>query len=135
MLKNKRTSEINAPVNYACIFSHNEKEFIKLNDAAKNIGRVIRKTQTGPLFRISPIVTVSGKLELLKIRLPDKTRPEQGDADFTIDNYAKFKSKHITKTGFRLIEREGYEMIELTDSQFDVRAYFSNPPLDRQLGL
>jgi len=33
-----------------------------------------------------------------------------------------------------IIEREEMEMIELMDPAFDVRAYFSHPPLDEQLG-
>jgi hypothetical protein len=39
----------------------------------------------------------------------------------------------LSKEGFKLIEREDFEMIELMDSEFNVRAYFSNPPLDERL--
>jgi len=134
-LKNKHTDEKHSPVNYACVFSQNDNEFGVLIESAKQMGNVIKETPTGPLFQIQPLDTISGQLRLLKIRQPDKTRPELGDADFTVGNYQKFKKKHISKDFFKLIERENFEMIELMDSGFDVRAYFSNPPLDKQLNI
>ena len=132
-LKNKHTSEKNAPVNYACIFAQSEEQYNNLIMVAKEIGSIIKETPTGPLFHIQPLKTFSGILKLLKIRKPDPTRPELGDADFTVENYLQFKNKCLSKTGFKLILRENFEMIELVDSKFDVRAYFSNPPLDKQL--
>lgn len=101
----------------------------------QNIGNVIKETPTGPLFHITPLNTVAGKLQLLKIRKPDATRPELGDADFTVTNYAEFKKKCLSQRGFKLIVRENFEMIELVDPQFNVRAYFSNPPLNEQLKI
>ncbi|MDD5254284.1 MAG: hypothetical protein PHG05_04275 [Candidatus Nanoarchaeia archaeon] len=134
-LKNKHINHKNAPVNYACIFSQSKEEYDKLLEAARKIGNIIKETPTGLLFQISPLKTVSGFLRLLKIRLPDNTRPELGDADFTISNFPDFKKKYLSKDGFKLIKREDFEMIELMDSEFDVRSYFSNPPLDKQLNL
>ncbi len=134
-LKNKHTSEKNALVNYACIFAQNKEQFNDLLAVAQRIGSVIEETPTGPLYHIQPLKTVSGNLRLLKIRKPDPTRPELGDADFTIENYSEFKKKHLAKTGFKLIPRENFEMIELVDPKFNVRAYFSNPSLDKQLGV
>ena len=134
-LKNKHTSEKNAPVNYACIFAQSKEQYNNLTMVAKEIGSVIKETPTGPLFHIQLLKTVSGNLKLLKIRKPDPTRPELGDADFTVENYPEFKNKCLSKTGFKLIPRENFEMIELVDSKFNVRAYFSNPPLDKQLGI
>lgn len=132
-LKNKHTDEIDAPVNYACVFSQSDDEFMKLKICARQIGKVIEKTPSGPLFHIQPLDTVSGKLKLLKIRKPDKTRPECGDADSTVSDYRAFKNKCISQNHFKLIAREKFEMIELTDSEFNARAYFSHPPLDKQL--
>ena len=43
--------------------------------------------------------------------------------------------ENIGKEGFKLIERPSMEMIELMEDGADVRVYFSNPPLDKQLGL
>lgn len=134
-LKNKHTDEKDANVNYACIFSQSEKEYKELLELAQQIGQVIKDTPTGPIFRIDDLDTVAGKLRLLRIRIPDKTRPERGDSDFTVKGYPLFKEICLQKPNFKLIEREDFEMIELMDSSFNVRVYFSNPPLDQQLGI
>ena len=135
-IKNKHIDNKNTPINYACIFSQNKDEYDDLIQATRKIGNVIEKTPTGLLFQISPLKTVSGALKLLKIRIPDVSRPEQGDADFTVANFHDFKKKYISRNGFKLIKkRQGFEMLELVDPEFDVRAYFSNPPLDVQLGI
>ena len=132
-LKNKYTSEKNAPVNYACIFCQTENQYNELTELAKTIGKIIKQTQTGPIFHIKPLETIAGKLHLLKIRKLDTARTELGDADFTVSDYSEFKKKYLSQKGFKLIERENFEMIELTAPEFDIRAYFSNPPLDKQL--
>ncbi len=134
-LKNKYTAEHNAQINYACIFSQSPEEFEILIKVADKIGKIIKDTPTGPLFDIDPIKTIAGNLRLLKIRNPDKTIHERGDADFTVFNYPDFKNKYLPKDGFRLIKRKDFEMIELVNFDFNVRAYFSNPPLDEQLGI
>jgi hypothetical protein len=87
------------------------------------------------IFHIKPIETVAGKLRLLKIRTPDITRVERGDADFTINEYDKFKRAFLNKKGFKFIQRENFEMIELMDDKYDVRAYFSNPTQEQLLGV
>ena len=134
-LKNKHADEIDAPVNYACIFSQSKEEYANLIDVTQKIGRIVKETPTGPLFHIEPLQTVSGVLKLLKIRIPDPTRPELGDADFTVSNFPEFEKRHLSKMGFKLIKRKNFVMVELKDPEFDVLAYFSNPPLDLQLGI
>ncbi len=134
-LKNKHINNKNTPVNYACIFSQNKEEYNKLLETTQKIGEIIKETPTGPLFQIKSLETVSGILKLLKIRIPDPTRPELGDADFTISNFPEFEKKYLSKNNFKLIQRNNFKMIELMDSNFDVRAYFSNPPLDKQLNI
>ena len=131
-LKNKHTSEKNAPVNYACIFAQSREQYDSLVAVAQKIGGVIEETTTGPLFHIQPLHTVAGDLRLLKIRRPDTTRTELGDADFTVERYSEFKKRYVSRTGFKLVPRENFEMIELVDSRFNVRAYFSSPPLNEQ---
>lgn len=131
-LRNKHTNEIDAPVNYACIFSQNAKEYQDLLEVSRQIGEIIEETPTGPIFKIE-LETSYGLLQLLKIRKFDDFRPELGDADFTVSNYRKFKRKHLNEEGFRLIVREKFEMIELVDKEFDVRVYFSDPTLDKFL--
>lgn len=134
-LKNKHTFEKNAQVNYACIFCQSDEQYDSLAVLAQEIGKVVEETPTGPLFHIQPLNTIAGKLRLLKIRKPDTTRLELGDADFTVSNYPEFKKKYLSQRGFSLIVRKNFEMIELVDPKFNVRAYFSNLPLDKQLGI
>ena len=97
-LKDKHTNETDALVNYACIFCQNEEEFKDFNKLSENIGKIIKQTPTGSLFHIDKLNTVSGELQLLKIRKPEKTRPEKGDVDFTISDYTSFKNKYLSKT-------------------------------------
>jgi hypothetical protein len=134
-LKNKHIDYKNTPVNYACIFSQSKEEYEELLKVVRKIGKVIQETPTGALFHIEPLQTVSGILKLLKIRIPDPTRPERGDADFTIPNFPEFEKKCLSKSNFTIIRKPNFYMIELVDSKFDVRAYFSNPPLDEQLNI
>ena len=134
-LKDKHLDYKNIPVNYACIFAHSEEEYAELNAETFKIGRVLKDTPSGFLFQIKPLKTVAGNLQLLKIRKPDPTRPERGDADFTIVDFETFKNIYLNKPGYKLIQKEGFVMIELFDPKSDVRVYFSNPPLDKQFNL
>ena len=109
--------KIDAPVNWACIFAHDDQEYAMLLKNAEKIGKIIKETPTGMIFHIKPIETVAGKLRLLKIRTPDITRVERGDADFTINEYDKFKRAFLNKKGFKFIQRENFEMIELMDDK------------------
>ncbi|MBU6390495.1 hypothetical protein KGQ31_03015 [Patescibacteria group bacterium] len=129
------TSEVDAPVNYACVFSRNPTEYEELVRAARELGSVAEETKMGPVFLISPIDTDAGRLQLLKIRRYDPNRLERGDADFTLSHYDKFKKEHIGVSGFRLIRRERMEMLELSDPSFNVLAYYSYPTLSEVLGV
>jgi len=126
-LNDTHTNEVNAEVNYACIFSQNLTEFEELLKVTKELGAVVHETKTGPLFLISPLATDAGMLRILKIRLPDPKRKEKGDADFTVNNYNKFKSSVLSKAGFNIIKRTEMEMIELINPCYNVIAYYSNP--------
>ena len=135
-LKNKYTKETEAKVNYACIFCKNEEEFNNYIELLKNSGSIIiRDTYSGPLFKLDGINTVSGRLKLLKIRKYDEKHNDLGDADFTVSDYNVFKKKYINNSNFKLINGNGYEMIELTEDNYDVRCYFSNIPIDIELGI
>jgi hypothetical protein len=134
-LKDRHTDQVNAQVNYVCIFSHTFEEYNDLYKLITKFGEIVQDTTTGPLIKFPPMPTTAGDLQLLKIRMPDVSRKERGDADFTVKNYQEFKNKYINNSGFKLIIRDKFEMIELSDSSFGVLAYFSNPPLDVQLGL
>ena len=136
-LKVRYTNEANAKVNYACIFCQNEDEFEIFRKVLEENGNaVLEETSTGPLFRIKDLDTIAGTLKLLKIRKHDDKHLDMGDADFTVSNYEPFKAECLKNLdNFKLISGDGYEMIELMETGNDVRAYFSNPPLDEELGI
>lgn len=124
-----------APVNYTCIFCQSDDEYSLFLDTAKQMGKVVQETKAGPVFQIEPLATVAGDLRLLKIRKPDPSRPERGDADFTLSNYAEFKRKHINEQGFKLIDKGDFEMIEYKAPNATVLIYFSNPTLAEVLRI
>lgn len=134
-LSSAQTNQGDAPVNYACVFTHSQSEYEDMLALARQLGRVAHETRMGPVFQVSPIPTAAGSLQLLKIRRPDPDRPERGDADFTVSDYPAFKEAYLEKPGFSLIERENMEMIELIDPSFDVRVYYSHPPLGEVLKI
>ncbi len=134
-LKDKYTEQKDIPVNWVCIFSQNERECYEFLNAASKIGKEVKETPTGKIFHIKPIHTIAGDLQLLKIRTPDSTRPEMGDADFTVNDYASFKRKYLNEEKFKLITRHDFEMLELMEDGFDVRVYFSNPTQEELLGI
>ena len=134
-LKDKYTDETDAKVNYACIFSQSDSEYEQLCGLMSELGKVVEDHGSGPLFHIPAIKTVAGDLELVRIRKPDDQHKDWGDADFTVKNYDSFKEKFLDKAGFSLIERKDFEMIELMENEFPVRAYFSNPPIGEVLGV
>jgi hypothetical protein len=124
-------------INYSAIFCENDAEYEELNKEAAQIGDVVEDTPTGPLYKLhKPLQTLAGPLWLLKIRKPDPTRPQRGDADFTLKDYYSFKEKYSKNTEhFKVIDRGNFEMIELKDSKFDVLSYFSNIPLTLQFSI
>ena len=122
-------------VNYACIFCQSEKEENNFLKKAHKLGIIIKETSSGPLFKISPIETIAGELQLLRIRKPDLTRPKRGDANFTVSDYSFFKERYLNKPGFSLILKENFEMVELNEKGNNVRVYVSFPLLDEQLEL
>jgi hypothetical protein len=134
-LKDDHTDQKGIAVGYACVFAHNDSEFESLRAAAEKIGKILKSTVTGPIFQIQPISTAAGRLRVLKIRLPDLTRKERGDADFNLPDYETFKKANLNKPGFKFIPRDNFEMIELMEDGANVRVYFSNPPMEKQLGL
>lgn len=126
-LKNKYVDEKDLIADWICIFSQSDKEYQELTHQANEIGEVIETTATGLIYKI-------GKPKLLKIRMPDATKPELGDVDFITD-YEQFKNKYLDNNKFTLIKREKFEMIELKDPAFNVRVYFSSIPPSKLRGI
>ena len=133
-LKNKYVNE-DIQIDYICIFSQSQDEYSELLKHASSFGKVIDNTSTGPVFKFNSFPsTILGKPKVLKIRIPDKTRSERGDVDFTT-NYEEFKRKYLDNNRFNLIKREKFEMLELRDEKFDVLVYFSSVPPSKILGI
>lgn len=132
-LKDRFTDQANVPVYYACIFCQSNDEYDSFTKKTHKLGHVVEKRPNSLLFKIYPIDTVAGKLELLRIRQPDETKPERGDADFIVKDYPSFKEKYLKEPGFILIPRNGSEMIELYKAGEEVRVYFSAPELIKSL--
>jgi len=133
-LKNEYTDQKSAKVNYAAIFCKDNEEYKNFLKYANKLGKIIKDTPRGPIYLIK-LNTDSGILRLLKIRKPDISRRERGDADFTVDDYHQFKDKYIGQYGFSLIERDDFEMIELKNLNSNVRVYFSHPTQEELLKI
>lgn len=127
----ENTDEKSLPIDYVAIFSRDEQEFENLELLVRSLGREVYKkaAKTGPTFLLNkPLVTPAGQVGLIKVRLPDLTRPQRGAPDFRVKKYDDFKSKYLQKSGnFTLMVRKDFEMIELKG--IDVLVYFPNKPL------
>jgi hypothetical protein len=129
-LKDKYTKEAGATAAWVCIFSQSDDEYQELLTEAEKLGHIIEETPNGPKFLLN--MPIAGTVKILKIRKKDFERPERGDADFTVSDYEAFKKECENKDNFKLIPRNGFEMIELTEPGAAVRVYFSNPPIEEQ---
>lgn len=128
-LKDKYLKGIRAKVEFGDIFSKDEKEYQELAKVIEKIGKEIYLTLTGNIYSLNkPIKTIAGDLYLVKIRKPDINLKLRGDADFDT-NYPKLKSQFQHHSNFELIVREKFEMLRLSDPEFNVMACFSNIPV------
>ncbi len=128
-LKNKFTNVPTAPVEFACIFCQNEEGYKEFTSSIQTLGEIVQNTPSGYTYLLNePIKTVAGPLRLVKIRKPDPKRPERGDADFNTE-YKNFKKTYQENPKFELIKRGTFEMLRLSDPEFDVMACFSSIPM------
>lgn len=134
-LKDTYIAEKNLPIDYICIFSQNDGEYNEFLKHASLIGEVVEETSTGPVFNIvRASIPQAREARVLKIRKPDRLKPQRGDVDFT-SNYQELKEKYFDNDRFKLIKRETFEMLELADKDFDVLVYFSSIPPSTLLGI
>lgn len=134
-LKNKFTNAFTAPVEFACIFCQDREEYEKFTSLIQSLGKIIQNTPNGFTYLLNePIETVAGSLRLVKIRKPDTQRRERGDADFNTD-YKNFKKRYQRDPRFELVQRETFEMLRLSDPEFDVMACFSSVPMSKDLHI
>ncbi len=134
-LKNTYTNELAAPVEFACIFCHSEEEYREFTHVIQTLGKIVERTPSGHTYLLDePIISVAGPLRLVKIRRPDPKMLKRGDADFNT-NYEDFKKRYGSNPKFELAKRPTFEMLRLSDPQFDVMACFSNIPKSKILGI
>jgi len=134
-LKNKYTNALDASVEFACIFCKSDEEYKKFDNLAQTMGRRVQDTPSGYTYLLrKQVITNAGPLRLLKIRKPDPTRTERGDADFNT-SYKEFSNSYKNNSKFELIKRDTFEMLRLSDPEFDVMACFSSTPLSKGLGI
>ncbi len=130
-LKNKYTDEVNAQVEFCDIFSRDNDEYQQLTEVINKIGKIVYTAPTGNIYSLNkPIKTVAGLLSLVKIRKSDDNLHFRGDADFDTD-YPKLKQKYQNNPYFELIVRHKFEMLRLSDPNFDVMTCFSNIPVKK----
>lgn len=128
-LKNKYIDDFDVKVEYCDIFCRDNNEYHNFTSAIIKIGKIVYNTPTGHIYLLKkPFKTIVGKLFLVKIRKPDSKLRFRGDADFDTD-YSKLKQKYQNNPNFELIIREKFEMLRLSDPDFDVMTCFSNIPV------
>ena len=133
-LKNQFTDTSTMPVEFACIFCQNGEEYNKFTNSIEGMGKIVERTPSGFTYLLDEsFKTTAGPLRLVKIRKPD-FRPERGDADFNT-GYKKFKNRYQRDSRFELVKYETFEMLRLSDSDYDVMACFSNIPKSKVLGI
>lgn len=134
-LKNKFTNINDVPIEWLDIFCQNEDEFKQFNEEVAKLAKVVSKTDTGDIYFLDKAIqTESGPLRLIKIRKVDPNRKERGDTDFNT-NYEETKKSLIKNPKVKLIKRKKFEMLRLSDKNFDVMVCFSNIPQSKILGL
>ena len=134
-MKNKYTSAKDSQIEFACVFCQSEEEYRKLTDEIESLGKVVQDTPTGFTYLLNhPLKNPAGSLFLVKIRKPDPQRKERGDTDFNTD-YQEFKRKYGNRPNFELIDRENFEMLRLSNPDYDVMVCFSSTPLGKILGI
>ncbi len=133
-LKNKFTDASSAPVEFACIFCQNEEEYNKFTSTIEKLGKIVENTPSGFTYLLDlPFKTIAGPLKLVKIRKPD-FRKERGDADFNTD-YRELKEKYLNSPKFELVKYGTFEMMRLSDPNFDVMTCFSDIPKSKSLKI
>jgi hypothetical protein len=134
-LMDRSTGGVAASASYVCIVCQNDGQFADVCEAASKRGAVIMSTPSGPIFEIAPLPSAAGEVRILKVRRFDSARPEVGDADFDLSDYAEFKRTHLGRPGFTLVPGDGHERIKLAEIGTDVHVFFSSPTISQQFGI
>lgn len=123
-------------IDYVCIFCQSKDKFKFYNSEAAKLGTVAQDTPTGKVYGLKSIFPNSNLgTKLLKIRVVDSTRPQLGNVDFCTTDFMKYREHLLKDLSTKLIDRGDHEMVELSDREFDVLLYFTNPPTSQLLGI
>lgn len=128
-LKNKYVDKLPFKIEFCDIFAHDENEYQQLTEIIGKFGNIVYPGPTGNIYLLkNPINTIAGNLYYLKIRKPDLKLHLRGDSDFDTE-YTDLKQKFQNHSNFELLVREKFEMLRLSDPDFDVMTCFSNIPV------
>ena len=113
------------PISSLTIFSHFQEEYENLVEIINTLGSFYKENNGPRVVLYNPIRIGDNIITHRRIRKPDTERPQVGCNDFDVEDYNAFKQKYLSKhsDNLHLIERKDYEMIEFSDSEFDVLAY------------
>lgn len=117
-------NDLTGRVDYVSIYAHSNAEYVTIRNKLLILGTVAIVNETGDYYKLTkPPLINNQPLRFCRVRKPDSEHPELGYADFEVVDYNSFKTKYLTRKYFSLLTT-GEEMIELRDSQRNVRAYF-----------
>jgi hypothetical protein len=112
------------PIKSLTVFSHSPEDFESLCKMLEGLGKPY-DNNNGPRIELYDPIEIGGnRITHLRIRKPDSERPQVGCNDFETD-YVAYKNQHLPKhpENLRVIKRPEYEMIELSEKDFNVLAY------------
>ncbi|MDR0978387.1 MAG: hypothetical protein LBL91_00295 [Lachnospiraceae bacterium] len=114
-------------IDFIDIFPVSEEHKELLDNEAKEIAKIIDKTEKGTFYLLNNgINTKWGKLRFIKIRFFDKTRLNwEAAPDFAVENWEELSSKIKTDNRFSLYKRKEWDAIEYKTDNLLV--YFLNP--------
>lgn len=118
------------PISSLTIFSHYFDEFEVLKSVQAQMGTLVGGVFGPRVVLHEPLVVGEHTITHLRIRAPDPYHSHVGSNDYDIAEYKTFKEKYLSTHphNLRLIEREGYELIECWDPDFDVLGYVLSDP-------
>ncbi len=133
-LREKYILDTPAELDYVALFTHKNKEYEFYLEEASKIGKIKSENKTGVTFELNEnYETIDGEFKFLKIRKPDDKKTQLGAPDYKIANYEEFKNKYLDNFHFIIKKSsDGFELIELSDKDFDVLIYFPRIPLSSE---
>lgn len=121
----KRIAGRSLKISYLTLYTHRPQEYERLYAFMSELGKP-EEVLDGTKFTLKvPLRTGAGPLKRVRIRRPDPYRAHVGAADFDVGDYTDFRDAEMEQNqgDIRLIQREGYEIMEFHHPDFDIFAY------------